>query len=713
MATGYFERSARRPLRTSKGGKLMRRGLFFGALAALGVLLCACAGADTPETDPTEAEDTTQTADASELRTLLSGHMAEFRLVRPEDCSKTVSDAMKALSDAIDALEGAHPAPVTDFEAFYEKTDCEIVFGKTTRTEAEPYASRLDALGAGQYELALDADARRVYLLFTDEDGMYAASEALLREVYPEKDAAAVYMTALRGRGLARYSLTVDGELAAGIVLPSDAARTFSGTTVPGASVTFSLQKDGETRAEATTAADAAGIWEISAALPQEEGDGYRCIFAVNGWECASYDGISLGEIGAFHLRDMSLTVDGAPVRLYDNGMGPQAVVESAQKTVRVCLTYARNLTVASVLPASAGIAAETDGQTLTFDAPVPAKLVVELNGNSKRSLQLFLYEPDSDVPEAGENVLYFAPGEYTYADPIVLTSGQTVYLEYGSVVHAKFEAKNAENITIRGRGVIDTYGMEENTMLRFENCQNVALRDYTLCGPRKWMTLLRQCDGVTVDGVNIIGTQINSDGIDIVGSRNVDVRNAYICANDDCIAVKSLYSMGQSDVENVRVSGCVLWNQEYGNGIEIGYETCCTSIRDIVFEDIDLIHVTAGAALSIHVGDRAHVSDVTYRDIRIADAHGALAEMFIRTTRYTQDDERGRISGITFDGIHVADGAAGAILLEGFDEAHGISDVSFSNVTAGGKPLGAADIASFKRTHAKNISWDGEALDG
>ena len=680
------------------------------AAAALCLFLAACSGQHPPAPGDTQTESDVAVSEGAELRSMLAGHMSEFRLVRPEDCSQTVSRTMMALSDAIFSLEGARPTPVTDFEAFYEKTDCEIVFGETTRTAEKAYASRLAALGSGEFEIAVDAEERRVYLLFTDESGMHSAAEALLAAVYPDADSSASYMAALLERGLTRYPLSLTGGLPAGIKLPAGAERSFSGTTIPGAAVSVRLMKDGVLRAEASAESDSEGAWRLSLVTPEEEGTDYSCVIAVNGWDCASYSGIVLGGIGAWKIRDISLSADGEAVRLYDNGMGPQAVLETGAETVRICLTYDRSLTSAAVLPASAGIAPAIEGNTVVFDAPVPSKLLVELNGNEKRSLQLFLYETETAVP--GDNVLYFAPGEYFCDDPIVLTSGQTVYLEQGSVVHAKFEAKNAENVTICGRGVIDTYGMEETNMLRFENCRNVTLRGYTLCGPRKWMTLLRQCDGVTVDGVNIIGTEMNSDGIDIVGSRNVTVRNSYICANDDCIAIKSMYSMGQSNVENVQVTGCVLWNQQYGNGIEIGYETCCESISGILFEDIDLIHVMAGAALSIHLGDRAHVSDVTYRDIRIEDARGALAELFIRTTRYTKDSERGKISGITFEGIHLSDRKPGAILLEGYDGDHGITDVFFKNITSDGQTLAADDISLFTRKYAAGVTWDGNLLD-
>ena len=72
---------------------------------------------------------------------------------------------------------------ISDFEAFYPAADREIVLGATTRTEGTPYAERIAALGSGEYELALMEEGSRIFLLFSDSEGLMAACEALLAEV--------------------------------------------------------------------------------------------------------------------------------------------------------------------------------------------------------------------------------------------------------------------------------------------------------------------------------------------------------------------------------------------------------------------------------------------------------------------------------------------------------------------------------------------------
>lgn len=685
--------------------------LALGAVTAV-LLLAGCTKAQ-PE-DPASGTETgmeTTTAETA-IRSLLAGHLSEYRVVRAEDAGKREDTVMRALCDSFGQLGGDKPEQITDFEAFFEKQDGEIVFGKTTRTAGTVYEETLDSLAAGEYALAVDETERRIYLLFCDDAGMLNACEALLAEVYPNAEVRTVWGDVLLKRGVQRYPFTLHFAMQNGMTLPAGETRIFAGTTESGRTVSFCLTKDGQIFGEESVQADGAGEWQFPVLLP-EAGEEYSCSFYTEGYLCAQYTDISLDTIFVERARGFSVAIDGVPQTLYQTQNGCHLIAETEKDTVTVTVTYDRTFTAAEVLPSSAGIVPEIEGQTMTFTVPVPSKLSVEISGNLSRSVQLFLYGAEKNQPEPGADVLWFAPGEYTYEEPIALRDNQTVYLETGAVVHAKFIAENCQNVTICGRGIIDTYGLEEANMLVFSGCRNVVLRDYSLFGARKWMTVFKACDGVQADHINIIGTKINSDGIDIVGSRNVAVNGAYICANDDCIALKSMEGSQQKDVENVTFTDCILWNQEYGNAIQIGFETRCESIRNICFENIDIIHVVAGAALSITLGDRAHVSEVVYRNIRIHDARGALVSFGICTTQYSRDSERGTISGVLFDGLEVEDDALGAIAIQGFDSGHRITDVSFTGVRINGKTVAAADLRNLTVSFAEKISWEGVELAG
>ena len=81
-------------------------------------------------------------------------------------------------------------------------------------------------------------------------------------------------------------------------------------------------------------------------------------------------------------------------------------------------------------------------------------------------------------------------------------------------------------------------------------------------------------------------------------------IRNCFIRTKDDCIAIKSTGDELRRGTRNIDVADCVFWNAEWGNALEIGFELRTDEIRDIVFEDCDVIHVEDGAVFSIHNGD-------------------------------------------------------------------------------------------------------------
>ena len=55
----------------------------------------------------------------------------------------------------------------------------------------------------------------------------------------------------------------------------------------------------------------------------------------------------------------------------------------------------------------------------------------------------------------------------------------------------------------------------------------------------------------------------------------------------------------------------------QWGNALEIGFELQCDSISRVNFNNINIIHVERGCAISIHNGDFAVVTDIEYKNIR------------------------------------------------------------------------------------------------
>ena len=369
-----------------------------------------------------------------------------------------------------------------------------------------------------------------------------------------------------------------------------------------------------------------------------------------------------------------------------------------------------------SVKPLKQKIHPTVEKNCIRFEAPVPSKLSVEFDDKDMLPVFLFLYSAEETRPE-GEGVRYFGPGEHQL-DRLELHAGETLYLAEGAILRAALAAFDGENITVCGRGVIDVDGFGEKyrRMVDFRRLKNLTIRDVTLTGSYSWCTVLTACEGVVVDGVNIMTWRCTGDGIDIVGSDNVLVQNCFIHANDDCVAIKAIDYFdpcGMRNVHDVTVRSCVMWNAHFGNGIEIGFETRCDEIYNVTFEDLDIIHCEpegwqSGGTLTIHNGDRAKIHDIIYRDIRVEDSYDKLFDFKVMHSNYSRDAERGSVENILVERVEVVAGAFPPSILSGFaPEDHLVKNIRFVDIKVLGQPIESIIDCRMVAERAKNITFE------
>ena len=86
---------------------------------------------------------------------------------------------------------------------------------------------------------------------------------------------------------------------------------------------------------------------------------------------------------------------------------------------------------------------------------------VVEINGSEENSLFIFVNPLETDRPDPSDpDVVYFKAGSVSSRPDIDLKSGQTLYIEGGAIVKGNIKANGADNISIRGCGIIDSRGI-------------------------------------------------------------------------------------------------------------------------------------------------------------------------------------------------------------------------------------------------------------
>ena len=386
---------------------------------------------------------------------------------------------------------------------------------------------------------------------------------------------------------------------------------------------------------------------------------------------------------------------------------------------VRVTVTCPDLIELAKVLPSSYQISPAITGRSLTFTMSKGKQVTLEVNGNWVGSLHLFANPRESNVPKPGDaNVIYFGPGVHELTH-LVVSNNQTVYVAGGAVVRGVIGADErfgisgysglrtysptlllrGTNITLRGRGIID--GGHSTTHARHlvqVEGKDIRLEGVVLRDSSTWTVPIRRSDRVKVENVKLLGYRANSDGIDICNSRDIAVKGCFIRTLDDLIVIKT--DKGQGKSRGIVAQDCVLWN-EVAHALSVGAELR-EDVEDVVFKNCDVIRDKGREwSLRIYHSDSARISNVRFEDIRIEET-SRLISLWINKAFWSRDGDRGHISDVVFDNISAV-GSPLRIELQGFDSAHCIENVRFSDVRVNGNKLSAGDIKT--NAFIKNVT--------
>jgi hypothetical protein len=375
------------------------------------------------------------------------------------------------------------------------------------------------------------------------------------------------------------------------------------------------------------------------------------------------------------------------------------------------------------IAPARHKVVPVVDGNCIRFSIPRPMNLLIEIEGLPQ--LFLFADAPDSSLPDPNaQGVRCFRAGRLYDAGEIRLRDGETLYIEGGAVVRGWVRATSAEGVRIAGRGLLDggagQQGAGHHRSILLEGCRNSVVQDIVMIEPTGWMTVLGACRDVTVRNVKELSDTGGTDGIDIVGSSRILVENCFLRNGDDCIAVKSLDLRPHdsdatmdytADVEDVEIRGCAFLAALGGQAMEIGHELRTASVRDIRFRDCDVLGVHGfGAPFGIHNADRATISDILYEDIRVEHYYNKLIEFRVIRSRWSKDEQRGRIRDVTLRNIDITvsiyNPGYSCSVIGGRDARHTVENIRFENIRLNGKPAASEDDLDLYCKHAKNIRF-------
>jgi hypothetical protein len=436
--------------------------------------------------------------------------------------------------------------------------------------------------------------------------------------------------------------------------------------------------------------------------------------------------------------------VNGIQVPVFDTPIASYAVFDfKGEVNVEVNTMY--DVRWVDIRPLRTGLKPTYTGDnSFSFKINKPENLSLELNGRIRQQpLFIFAGNPETNQPlKTDKNVIWFEGGKLYKDVKLELKDNQTVYIEGGAVVQGYLFAKGKKNIKICGRGILDGSLNKEdptcdNRFIDIRDCENVTVEGITLHNSTTWQVALFHCNKAKINDIHIVSESGSDDGMDIFRCTNVVIDNVFAHTKDDCIAIKSGGDYPPEDpTDNILVKNCVFWNSIWGNGIEIGFELYSNEVKNIHFENIDVIHVEDGATISIHNAGQAHVHDVIFENIRIEDSRQKLFDVAIFFSRWgpdgIQDPEfikknylwgawdgvqkipagkeayhsqfRGTVSNILFKDIQVVGGLLPFSVFHGFDKVKNVSGVTIENLTYMGKKITDLESAKVRLSNTVDI---------
>lgn len=414
--------------------------------------------------------------------------------------------------------------------------------------------------------------------------------------------------------------------------------------------------------------------------------------------------------------NDFKVKANGKDIFVYQTSAAPFAAF-GCNGPVKIEVEMPSTSDNVQVSPLRLGIGTTINGRTVTFTLPHPMNVALKINDMP----QLYLYANalEGDKPDTGSVAHYFKAGQVYEVGELNMTDNERMYIEAGAIVRGCIRATGAKNISIGGYGVFDggyyKPGSGEERSIVLRNCSNSIIEHIIMIEPSSWMIVLGGCTDITVDDVKELGFVSTSDGVDIVGSKHIRVKNCIFRNGDDCIAIKAMelkkHGSFCNNVDDVEVSGCTFVAYSGGHALEIGHELQADKVSNIRFTNCDIMGVHGfGGIFGIHNTDRAEISQLLYDDIRVEHYYNKLIDMRIVKSRYFKDEMRGKAHDIVFRNVVITvskyNPGYSFSIIGGYDAKHPIRHVTFDNVTLNGVKVTNADQLDLFTKQTEHIQF-------
>jgi len=195
--------------------------------------------------------------------------------------------------------------------------------------------------------------------------------------------------------------------------------------------------------------------------------------------------------------------------------------------------------------------------------------------------------------------------------------------------------AKNAEDIAIRGGGVIDGRGegwwanprQPRPRLIVFDHCKHVLMENITVQNSPMWQIVPYYSEDLTFRNMKVLAPEPeghNTDGIDPFSSKHIIIDHVTIDTGDDNVAIKSGQpgSAGPDDpTVDITITDCTLLK---GHGLSVGSEVA-GGVQHLRVERVTFNGTTQGIRIKSGRDRGNDISDFVYKDITMQDVGTAI----------------------------------------------------------------------------------------
>lgn len=395
-------------------------------------------------------------------------------------------------------------------------------------------------------------------------------------------------------------------------------------------------------------------------------------------------------------------------------------------------------------------IKTEVAGRTVSFLMNRPRYVTVEINRTPpggppvpRYLLYLMADAPEENPPQlddaavkilkAGHHALadfnpeekgtlYLAPGVHTVeGDVAPLHSGKILYLSSGAILRAKVLGDQVRDAKLLGHGILDGSRMPrvpgdwrsegEQGFVFLRRGERITIDGPVIYDCPYWNIVAFGTSHLTIRNHKAITWKLNNDGVQPRSCTDLLVEKSFFKCADDCIAVKTRRAAAMES-RRLMFRDLVLWNDVPGNAMEIGHTSQADLLEDVTFRDIEVVHGEGGNhTISMCIIDHSTVRNVLFENINVEGTKDKDIGLRVTTSRYTTDEQRGRIDGVTIRNYFSDAGPQGSEI-SGHNDEHAVENVLIENLTAFSndakrrRVIGDADALRLKTKFARNIRF-------